>query len=100
MKNDRQLLMQYGSENTAFGDKICAFVFALAPILQHYKGIVENAGFTVLILITPILFLQTFKKLDSGVVARKNFFAIIPLIIFYFYIFPLIFYILYFAFFY
>lgn len=85
MKNDRQLLMQYGSENTAFGDKICAFVFALAPILQHYKGIVENAGFTVLILITPILFLQTFKKLDSGVVARKNFFAIIPLIIFYFY---------------
>jgi hypothetical protein len=85
MKNDRQVLMQYGSENTAPGDKICALVFALAPILQHYKGIVENAGFTVLILITPILFLRTIKNMDSGVVSRKNFFAIIPLIIFYFY---------------
>lgn len=85
MNNDRQVLMQYGSENTAPGDKICALVFALAPILQHYKGIVENAGFTVLILITPILFLRTIKNMDSGVVSRKNFFAIIPLIIFYFY---------------
>ncbi len=85
MKSDRHVLMQYGSENTTFGDKICALVLALAPILQHYKGIIENAGFTVLILITPILFLRTFKKLDSGVVERKSFFAIIPLIIFYFY---------------
>lgn len=85
MKSDRHVLMQYGSENTTFGDKICALVLALSPILQHYKGIIENAGFTVLILITPILFLRTFKKLDSGVVERKSFFAIIPLIIFYFY---------------
>ena len=66
MKSDRHVLMQYGSENTTFGDKICALVLALAPILQHYKGIIENAGFTVLILITPILFLRTFKKLDSA----------------------------------
>ena len=78
-------LMLYGSENTSFGDKVCALVLALAPLLQHYKGVVQNAGFTVLLLITPILFLRTIKKLDLGVVERKSFFAIIPLIIFYFY---------------
>ena len=68
MLYDKQELMLYGSENTAFGDKICALVIALAPILQHYKGIVENAGFTVLILITPVLFLRTFDKLKEGLV--------------------------------
>lgn len=83
--DDRQELMIYGSENTTFGDKVCALVLALAPLLQHYKGIVQNAGFTVLLLITPILFLRTFYKLKGGLINKKCFFAIIPLIIFYFY---------------
>ena len=81
----RQELMLYGSENTTFGDKICALVMALAPLLQHYKGIVQNAGFTVLLLITPVLFIRTINKLDKGVVNRKCFYAIIPLILFYLY---------------
>lgn len=83
--DDRQELMLYGSENTTFGDKVCALVLALAPLLQHYKGIVQNAGFTVLLLITPILFLRTYYKLKVGLVNKKCFYAIIPLIIFYFY---------------
>lgn len=83
--DDRQELMLYGSENTTFGDKVCALVLALAPLLQHYKGIVENAGFTVLILITPILFIRTFYKLKGGLINKKCFYAIIPLVIFYFY---------------
>ena len=82
---DRQDLMLYGSENISFGDKFCALLFALAPLLQHYKGIVENAGFTVLILITPMLFLRTYYKLKVGLVNKKCFYAIIPLIIFFFY---------------
>ncbi|MBR5082390.1 MAG: hypothetical protein IKX35_08135 [Bacteroidales bacterium] len=82
---DRQDLMLYGSENTTFGDKVCALVLALAPLLQHYKGIVQNAGFTVLLLITPMLFLRTYYKLKMGLVNKKCFYAIIPLIIFYFY---------------
>ncbi|MCR5659283.1 MAG: hypothetical protein K6G25_08160 [Bacteroidales bacterium] len=81
----RHDLMLYGSENTSFGDKVCALVLALAPLLQHYKGVVQNAGFTVLLLITPILFLRTYFKLKIGVVDKKSFYAIIPLIIFYFY---------------
>lgn len=83
--DDRQKLMIYGSENTTFGDKVCALVLALAPLLQHYKGIVQNAGFTVLLLITPILFLRTYYKLKVGLVNKKCFYAIIPLILFYFY---------------
>ena len=85
MMDDRQELMVYGSENTTFGDKICALVMALAPLLQHYKGVVQNAGFTVLLLITPVLFIRTLNKLDKGVVNRKSFYAIIPLILFYLY---------------
>ena len=81
----RQELMLYGSENLTFGDKICALVMALAPLLQHYKGIVQNAGFTVLLLITPILLIRTFNKLDTGEVNRKSFYAIIPLLLFYLY---------------
>ena len=65
MMDGRQELMLFGSENLTFGDKICALVMALAPLLQHYKGIVQNAGFTVLLLITPILLIRTFNKLDT-----------------------------------
>lgn len=80
-----QDLVFYGNENRAFGDKVCALFLALAPLLQHYKGLVENAGFTVLLLITPVLFLHTVKKLNIGLHNRKCFFAIIPLAIFFFY---------------
>ena len=83
--NDEQDLILYGNENNSFGDKICALILALAPLLQHYKGIVENAGFTVLILITPILLLRTLNKLNGGLHNKKCFIAIIPLVIFFFY---------------
>ena len=80
-----QDLILYGNENNSFGDKICALILAMAPLLQHYRGIVENAGFTVLILITPILLLRTLNKLNGGLHNKKCFFAIIPLVIFFFY---------------
>lgn len=80
-----QDLILYGNENKTFGDKVCAFSLALAPLLQHYKGLIENAGFTILLLITPILLLRTFGKLKVGLLNRKCFFAIIPLVVFFFY---------------
>ncbi|MBR4147577.1 MAG: hypothetical protein IKU00_06800 [Bacteroidales bacterium] len=82
---EEQDLIIYGSENRSLGDKFCALALALAPLLQHYKGLVQNAGFTILLLITPVLLLHTYKKLHVGVVDRRSFIAIIPLIIFYFY---------------
>lgn len=85
MAIEKRQLIQYGSENDSWVDKICALVFALAPLLQHYKGLVENAGFTVLIFITPILLLRTFSKLLEGTVEKRSFFAIVPLILFYLY---------------
>ena len=83
--NDEQDLILYGNENKTFGDKVCAFSLALAPLLQHYKGLVENAGFTILLLITPILFLRTIGKLKIGLHNKKCLFAIIPIIVFFFY---------------
>lgn len=83
--NDTQDLILYGNVNNTFGDKICALFLALAPLLQHYRGLVENAGFTVLLLITPVLFLHTVAKLKTGFHNRKCFIAIIPLVIFFFY---------------
>lgn len=80
-----QDLILYGNENKTFGDKVCAFSLALAPLLQHYKGLIENAGFTILLLITPILLLRTFGKLKVGLLNRKCFFAIIPLVAFFIY---------------
>lgn len=83
--NDSQGILFYGDENKTLGDKFVALVLALAPLLQHYKGIVENAGFTVLLLITPILFLRTFEMFRKSAVNRRCLFAVVPLIIFFFY---------------
>lgn len=83
--SNRHSLLLYGSENTSFGDKMCALVLALVPLLQHYKGIVQNAGFTLLLLITPVLLIRTINKLNKGVVNKNSFFAIIPLILFFLY---------------
>ena len=85
MMDSEQDLILYGNENKTFGDKVCAFSLALAPLLQHYKGLIENAGFTILLLITPILLLRTLEKLKIGLHNRKCFFAIVPLVVFFFY---------------
>ena len=83
--NDEQDLILFGNENNSFGDKICALILAMAPLLQHYIGVVENAGFTALLLIIPMLLLHTLNKLNGGLHNKKCFFAIIPLVIFFFY---------------
>ena len=85
MMDSEQDLILYGNENKTFGDKVCAFSLALAPLLQHYKGLIENAGFTILLLITPILLLRTLEKLKIGLHNRKCFFAIVPLVVFFIY---------------
>ena len=52
----------YGSANKTALDKLCSFLLAIAPILQHYKGLYENAGFTVLLFAFPILTVRFFQK--------------------------------------
>lgn len=51
-------LVFFGEKNCLFIDKCCAFFLALAPVLQHYRGIVEDAGITVLVLFFPWILLR------------------------------------------
>lgn len=75
-------VISYGSWNEGFFNKLCALVFALAPILQHYIGIIQNAGFTVLILISPILILKFLVKISGNGINKECLVAIFPLILF------------------
>ena len=83
IKDERlESVVFYGSWNEGFFSKFCALVFALAPILQHYIGIIQNAGFTVLILISPILVLKFLVKISRGGIDTECLVAILPLILF------------------
>ena len=72
----------YGSVNNTVFDKICSFLLAVAPLLQHYKGIYENAGFTVLLAVFPILSMRFFQKRRSRQLSIHNLKAILPLMFF------------------
>lgn len=62
--NEYSKLVCFGEENNLWIDKACAFFLAIAPILQHYKGIVEDAGITILVIFFPwILFRLLYKVL-------------------------------------
>ena len=72
----------YGSRNDNIADKFCAFIMAAAPILQHYKGVVQNAGFTVLLMIVPWLTIRFFTRLRAGLVEKKCLAAAVPILLF------------------
>lgn len=63
-------------------DKIVALLLVLAPIFQHYIGIFENAGFSVLLLVFPILLIRLITKLKAGMVNKNCVAAIMPLMIY------------------
>ncbi len=62
LKNEYLSLPFFGEDNKLVIDKVCAFLFVLSPILQHYKGIYQNAGFTVLLLLLPYIIYKLFKS--------------------------------------
>lgn len=63
-------------------DKICAFLLVMSPILQHYQGLLRNAGFTILILLCPFLAIKVMNILKKNIRISV---AIIPLILYEFY---------------
>ena len=75
-------LVPYGRKNNTVFDKLCALLLAIAPILQHYKGLYENAGFTVLLIAFPILTLRFFLNRRIKAVNSRSIIAIIPLLLF------------------
>ena len=73
---------RYGSSNELWIDKVCAFILAVSPILQHYKGVVQNAGFTVLLLIFPWLTIRFLMRMRAGLVERTCLRAALPILLF------------------
>lgn len=53
--------------NLSVLDKVTVFLLALSPILQHYKGIIYNAGITALAILLPYLIIKIFitRKLQD-----------------------------------
>lgn len=70
----------FGESRNSIADNIFAFLFAMTPILQHYKGILGNAGITVLVIVL-VYFLTSgmFRKCTVNV---KLIGMMIPLILF------------------
>ena len=75
-------LVSYGRENDSVWDKLCAFLLAVSPLLQHYRGFYENAGFSALLLIFPILFFRFLAGRKDGRLSSRNLIAILPLVAF------------------
>ncbi len=75
-------ICHYGNWNTQFFDKICAFLFVIAPILQHYKGIYQNAGFTVYLFLLPWLLVRLIQKVQRNEIKVKTI-VTLPLILFF-----------------
>ena len=71
-----------GAEHTTFLDRACAFLLALSPLLQFYVGPVRNAGFTIMVLIAPLLVLRLAKTASTGRVDTRCMFAVIPMLLF------------------
>ena len=82
LNNEGCSIALLGSENEHFLDKLCAWLLVLAPLLQHYVGIYENAGFTALLLAFPIVTLRFVWKISAGTIDKNCLSAVFPLLLF------------------
>lgn len=78
-------IVSYGSENNTILDHFCALLLAISPILQHYRGLYENAGFTVYLIVFPILCLRFLGKVRTGKYSSRCIMAMLPLLLYEFY---------------
>ena len=74
--------LEYGSENKLWFDKVNSFLIAISPILQHYKGIFKNAGFSVLAIVMVLAFFRLLIRSYERRVDGHCFLAIFPLVLF------------------
>ena len=68
---------------------VIAVVLAVAPILQHYKGLYENAGFTAILIAAAFLFYKLFYAVKQVVetktltnLQKDRLLAVIPILLF------------------
>ena len=75
-------LIHYGDDNNSVIDKISAFLLTISPILQHYQGFYINAGYSVLLIISPYILLKLLEKIYNKKINKKCFIAVIPVLLF------------------
>lgn len=63
-------------------ERLCIILFAVLPILQHYKGIFVNAAVTSLLLLFPIVI---YKLIRKRFIAKKQIEFVLPLVLFFFF---------------
>ncbi|HML48158.1 MAG TPA: hypothetical protein PKE04_15555, partial [Clostridia bacterium] len=64
-----------GERNNLGIDKACAFLLAICPILQHYRGVYNNASSVILILLLPYVFFRFLGK------NTRRFAVVLPLVL-------------------
>lgn len=79
MKNLFFTIIERKEYSNSSVDAVVAILLSLTPILQHYKGIYENAGATILIICFPYLL---FKILYKRYIDLSRLMIILPVIIF------------------
>lgn len=82
IQNQNYEQLPSGSANHALIDKLCALLLCLSPLLQHYVGLYENLGFTVLLVVTPILLFRLIVHFHTDTVHTNCLWAIVPLLLF------------------
>lgn len=70
----------YGEKKGGYVEYIFSFLIAVSPILQHYKGILGNAGISILVFGLPYIILKMLMKLQSGRLSVEK--IIFPLVLF------------------
>ena len=80
-QNEVADICSYGAWNKQFLDKVCAFLFAVSPILQHYKGVYQDAGFTVYFILFPWAMLRLLQEIHHSRAHVKQL-ATLPLMLY------------------
>lgn len=73
----------FGSNNTNIADMLVSLLLAISPLLQHYKGVVVNAGFLALILCLPYVGFKLLFRFRN--LPWKNLWVALPLLLFQFF---------------
>ncbi len=71
-----------GSGANSFLDAICAFLIVIMPILQHYKGLIRNAGFSVMVIVFPFVIIRMLIVIKNRPRSYGSIVAIVPLMLY------------------
>lgn len=84
IKKDNSLnsIASLGEKNGTVVDRICAFLLALTPILQHYKGPMYNLAISTLIVIFIYFFMKLLVLTQYRKISFNEIFPVIPWVFF------------------